>query len=256
MTRIDCAGCSTISWLLASSHVRFFVTSLSPSSWWKRTASLYQTSGFHSLISSILLMCGDAFLLLQACLSLSMSLCPFVLSSYFLHSQYVLPFHMALLRMTVILVRLVMGVCNSVERLFILLLSVFLRFDVVMGCQSVASAEVYDRSCMLSFLCRSFSNWVVGCLLWLWWCTYHCLAVTGWRSGSRYCESAILRNCKSASLVCEMCCWKIQYCAWFGLEDVSLVYWKCVAMAASPVVFQLLCSTLWPHLVSVLLCAV
>ena len=29
-----------------------------------------------------------------------------------------------------------------------------------------------------------------------------------------------------------------------GLEDVSLAYWKCAAMAASPVVFQLLCSTL------------
>ena len=256
MTRIDCNGCSPISWRLASSHVPFFVASLPPSSWRKRTASLYQTSGFYSLVSSILLMCGDAFLLLQACLSLSMSLCPFVLSSYFLHSQYVLPFHMALLHMIAILVRLVMGVCNSVERLFILLLSVFLRFDVVMGCQSVASAEVYDRSCMLSFLCRSSSNWVVGCRLWLWRFTYHCSFVTVWRSSPRYCENAILRNCKSASLVCEMCCWKIQYCAWFGLKDVSLAYWKYVTMAASPVVFQLLCNTLWPRLVSVLLSAV
>ena len=110
-------------------------------------------------------MCGDAFLLLQACLALSVSLCPFVLSSYFLHSQYVLPFHMALLHMIAILVRLVMGVCDSVERLFILLLSVFLRFEGVMDCLSVASAEVYDRSCMLSFVCRSGSNWVMGCLL-------------------------------------------------------------------------------------------
>ena len=109
-------------------------------------------------------------------------------------------------------------------------------------------------------VCASFpyssSNWVVGCLLLLWRCTYHCLAVTVWRSGARHCESANLRNCKSVSLVCEICCWKIQYCAWFGLEDVSLAYGKCVAMAASPVVFQLLCSTLWPRLVSVLLCAV
>ena len=189
-------------------------------------------------------MCGDAFLLLQACLALSVPLYPFVLSSYFLHSQYVLPFHMALLRMTVILVCLVMGVCNSVERLFILLLSVFLRFEGVMDCLSVASAEVYHLSCTLSFLCRSCSNWVMGCLLLLWRCTYHCLAVTVWRSGARYCERAILHNCKSASLVCEMCCWRIQYCAWIGLEEVSLAYWKCVAMAASPVVFQLLCNTL------------
>ena len=92
---------------------------------------------------------------------------PFVLSSYFLHSQYVLPFPVALLRMIAILVHLVMGVCDSVERLFILLLSVFLRFEGVMDCLSVASAEVYHGSCMLSFLCRSCSNWVVGCLLWL-----------------------------------------------------------------------------------------
>ena len=189
-------------------------------------------------------MCGDAFLLLQACLALSVPLGSEILSSYFLLAQYVLPFRMALLHMIVILVRLVMGVCDSVERLFILLLSVFLRFEGVMDCLSVASAEVYDRSCMLSFLCRSFSNWVVGCRLWLWRCSYHCLDVTVWRSGARYCESAILRNCKSVSLVCELCCWKIQYCAWFGLEDVSLAYWKCVAMAASPVVFQLLCNTL------------
>ena len=189
-------------------------------------------------------MCGDAFILLQSCLALSVPLGSEILSSYFLLSQYVLPFRVIPLHMIAILVRLAMDVCNSVERLFILLLSVFLRFEGVMDCQSVASAEVYDRSCMLSFLCRSFSNWVVGCCLWLWRCTYHCLDVTVWRSSARYCESAILRNCKSASLVCEMCCWRIQYCAWFGLEDVSLAYWKCVAMAASPVVFQLLCNTL------------
>lgn len=189
-------------------------------------------------------MCGDAFLLLQSCLALSVPLGSEILSSYFLHSQYVLPFRMALLRMIVILVRLAMSVCDPVERLFILLLSVFLRFEGVMDCLSVASAEVYHLSCILSFLCRSSSNWVVGCLLFLWRCTYHCLDVTGWRSGARHCERAILRNCKSVSLVCEMCCWKIQYCAWFWLEDVSLAYWKCVAMAASPVVFQLLCSTL------------
>ena len=95
-------------------------------------------------------------------------LCHWGLKSYprisFFHSMYFL-FHMALLRMIVILVRLVMGVCNSVERLFILLLSVFLRFEGVMDCLSVASAEVYDRSCMLSFVCRSSSNWVMGCLL-------------------------------------------------------------------------------------------
>lgn len=218
MMRVDCAGCSPISWRLASSHVPFFVASLSPSSWWKRTPSLYQTSSFHSLVSSILLMCGDAFLLLQACLALSVSLCPFVLSSYFLHSQYVLPFHMALLHMIAILVRLVMGVCDSVERLFILLLSVFLRFEGVMDCLSVASAEVYDRSCMLSFVCRSSSNWVMGCLLLLWRCTYRCLDVTVWRSGARHCESANLRNCKSVSLVCELCCWRIQHCAWFGVR--------------------------------------
>lgn len=256
MMRTDCAGCSPISWRLASSHVPFFVASLIPSSWWKRAASLYQTSGFHSLISSILLMCGDAFLLLQACLALFVPLWSVILSSCFLLSQYMLPFRMALLRMNVILVHIAMSVRNSVERLFILLLSVFLRFERVRDCLSVASAEVYDRSCILSFLRRSSSNWVVGCLLLLWRCTYHCLAVTVWRSGARHCESANLRNCKSVSLVCEICCWKIQYCAWFWLEDVSLAYWKCVAMAASPVVFQLLCSTLWPRLVSVLLCAV
>ena len=158
--------------------------------------------------------------------------------------------------MIVILVHLAMDGCDSVERLFILLLSVFLRFEGVMDCLSVASAEVYDRSCMLSFVCRSSSNWVMGCLLLLWRCTYRCLFVTVWRSGARYCESVILRNCKSASLVCEICCRKIQYCAWFWLEDVSLAYWKCVAMAASPVVFQLLFNTLWPRLVSVLLSAV
>ena len=150
--------------------------------------------------------------------------------------------------------------CNecvwSCGKVFILLLSVFLRFEWVMDCLSVASAEVYHLSCTLSFLCRSCSNWVMGCLRWLWRCTYHCLAVTVWRSGARYCERAILHNCKYVSLVCEMWCWKIQYCAWFALEDVSLAYWKCVAMAASPVVFQLLCNTLWPRLVSVLLCAV
>ena len=92
---------------------------------------------------------------------------PFVLSSYFLHSQYVLPFRMALLRMIVILVHLAMSVCDSVKRLFILLLSVFLRFEGVMDCLSIASAEVSHLSCMLSFLCRSCSNWIVGCLLWL-----------------------------------------------------------------------------------------
>ena len=110
-------------------------------------------------------MCGDAFLLLQACLALSVPLGSEILSSYFLLSQYVLPFRMALLRMIVILVHLAMGGCDSVERLFILLLSVFLRFEGVMDCLSVASAEVYDRSCMLSFVCRSSSNWVMGCLL-------------------------------------------------------------------------------------------
>ena len=189
-------------------------------------------------------MCGDAFLLLQACLALSVPLGSEILSSYFLLSQYVLPFHMALLPMIAILVHLAMGGCDSVERLFLLLLSVFLRFEGVMDCLSVASAEVYHLSCILSFVCRSCSNWVMGCLLLLWRCTYHCVAVTVWKSGPRYCESVILRNCKSVSLVCEICCWKIQYCAWFGLEDVSLAYWKCVAMAASPVVFQLLCNTL------------
>ena len=213
MTRTGCSWCSPISWRLASSHVPFFVASLSPSSWWKRTASLYQTSGFHSPISSILLMCGDAFLLLQACLALSVPLGSEILSSYFLHSQYVLPFRMALLRMIAILVRLVMAVCDSAERLFILLLSVFLRFEGVMDCLSIASAEVYHLSCMLSFVCRSSSNWVMGCLLWLWRFTYHCLDVTGWGSGARYCERAILRNCKSVYLVCEMCCLKRQYCA-------------------------------------------
>ena len=213
MMRTGCGWCSPISWRLASSHVLFFVASLSPSLWWKRTPSLYQTSGFHSLFSSILLMCGDAFLLLQACLALFVPLYSFVLSSYFLLSQYVLPFRMALLRMFAILVHLAMGVCNSVERLFILLLSVFLRFEGVMDCLSVASAEVSHLSCMLSFVCRSSSNWVVGCLLLLWRCIYHCLAVTVWRSSPRYCENAILPNCISVSLVCEMCCWKIQYCA-------------------------------------------
>ena len=112
-------------------------------------------------------MCGDALLLLQACLALSVPLGSEILSSYFLLAQYVLPFRMALLRMFAILVRRAMGGCDSVERLFILLLSVFLRFEGVMDCLSVASAEVYDRSCMLSFVCRSFSNWVVGCRLWL-----------------------------------------------------------------------------------------
>lgn len=116
MMRVDCAGCSPISWRLPSSHVPFFVASLSPSSWWKRTAGLYQTSGFHSLISSILLMCGDAFLLLQACLALSVPLGSETLSSYFLLSQYVLPFHMALLPMIAILVHLAMSVCDPVER--------------------------------------------------------------------------------------------------------------------------------------------
>ena len=256
MMRTDCDGCSPISWRLASSHVPFFVASLPPSSWWKRTPSLYQTSGFHSLFSSILLMCGDAFLLLQACLSLSVPLWSVILSSCFLHSQYMLPFRVVLLRMNVILVHIAMSVRNSMERLFILLLSVFLRFEGVMDCLSVASAEVYHGSCMLSFLCRSSSNWVVGCRLWLWRFTYHCSFVTVWRSSPRYCENAILRNCKSASLVCEICCWKIQYCAWFALEDAYLEHWKCVAMAASPVVFLLLCNTLWPRLVSVLLSAV
>ena len=158
-------------------------------------------------------MCGDAFLHLQSCLSLYVSLCPFVLSSYFLLSQYVLPFPLLLLHMIAILVHLAMDVCNSVERLFILLLSVFLRFEGVMDCLSVASAEVYNRSCILSFLCRSCSNWVMGCLLLLWRCIYRCLFVTVWRSSPRYCENAILPNCISVSLVCEMCCWKIQYCA-------------------------------------------
>ena len=106
-------------------------------------------------------MCGDAFILLQSCLALSVPLGSEILSSYFFLSQYVLPFRMALLHMIAILVRLVMGVCDSVERLFILLLSVFLRFEGVMDCLSVASAEVYDRSCILSFVCRSSSNWVV-----------------------------------------------------------------------------------------------
>lgn len=256
MMRTDCAGCSPINWRIVSSHVPFFVASLAPSSGWKRTPSLYQTSGFRSPISSILLMCGDAFLLLQSCVALSVPLNSFFLSSYFLLSQYVLPFRVVLLPMIVILVHLVMGVCNSMERPFILLLSVLLRFDGVLVCLPVASVEVCHRSCMLSFLCRSSSNWVVGCLLWLWRCTYHCLDMTGWRSAVRYCERAILRNCKSLSFVCEICCWKIQYCAWFGLEDVSLAYWECVAMAASPVVFQLLFNTLWPRLVSVLLSAV
>ena len=91
-------------------------------------------------------MCGDALLLLQACLALSVPLGSVILSSYFLHSQYVLPFRMALLRMFAILVRLAMGGCDSVERLFILLLSVFLRFEGVMDCLSVASAELYHGS--------------------------------------------------------------------------------------------------------------
>ena len=112
-------------------------------------------------------MCGDAFILLQSCLALSVPLGSEILSSYFFLSQYVLPFRMALLHMIAILVHLAKGVCDSVERLFILLLSVFLRFEGVMDCLSVASAEVYDRSCILSFVCRSCSNWVVGCLLWL-----------------------------------------------------------------------------------------
>ena len=125
---------------------------------------------------------------------------PFVLSSYFLHSQYVLPFPVALLRMIAILVHLVMGVCNYVERFFILLLSVFLRVEGVMDCQSVASAEVYHLSCILSFLCRSCSNWVMGCLLLLWRCTYHCVAVTVWKSGPRYCE------CHSSQLQIRLSC--------------------------------------------------
>ena len=185
MMRVDCNGCSPISWRLASSHVPFFVASFPPSSWWKRTPCLYQTSSFHSLVSSILLMCGDAFLLLQACLALFVPLWSVILSSCFLLSQYVLPFRMALLRMIAILVHLAKGVCDSVERLFILLLSVFLRVEGVMDCLSIASAEVYHRSCILSFVCRSFSNWVVGCRLWLWRCIYHCLAVTVWRSSPR-----------------------------------------------------------------------
>ena len=213
MMRTDCNGCSPISWRLASSHVPFFVASLPPSSWWKRTPILIQTSGFHSLFSSILLMCGDAFILLQSCLALSVPLGSEILSSYFFLSQYVLPFPVALLRMIAILVHLAKGVCDSVKRLFILLLSVFLRFEGVMDCLSVASAEVYHGSWMQSFVCRSSSNWVVGCLLLLWRCTYRCLAVTVWRSSPRYCENAILPNCISVSLVCEMCCWKIQYCA-------------------------------------------
>ena len=91
-------------------------------------------------------MCGDALLLLQACLALSVPLGSEILSSYFLLSQYVLPFRLILLRMTVILVRLAMSVCDPVERLFILLLSVFLRVEGVMDCLSVASAEVYHGS--------------------------------------------------------------------------------------------------------------
>ena len=130
-------------------------------------ANCKSISDLRFLISSILPMCGDALLLLQACLALSVPLGSEILSSYFLHSQYVLPFRMALLRMIAILVHLAMSVCDSVERLFILLLSVFLRFEGVMDCLSVASAEVYHGSCMLSFLCRSCSNWVVGCRLWL-----------------------------------------------------------------------------------------
>ena len=61
-------------------------------------------------------MCGDAFLLLQACLALSVPLGSETLSSYFLLSQYVLPFHMALLPMIAILVHLAMSVCDPVER--------------------------------------------------------------------------------------------------------------------------------------------
>ena len=61
-------------------------------------------------------MCGDAFILLQSCLALSVPLGSEILSSYFLLSQYVLPFRMALLHMIAILVRLVMGVCDPVER--------------------------------------------------------------------------------------------------------------------------------------------
>ena len=61
-------------------------------------------------------MCGDALLLLQACLALSVLLGSEILSSYFLLALYVLPFRMALLRMIVILVRLAMGVCDPVER--------------------------------------------------------------------------------------------------------------------------------------------
>ena len=256
MIRTDCNGCSPISWRLTSSHVPFFVASLIPSSWWKRTASLCQTSGFYSPTSSILLMCGDAFLLLQACLSLSVPLCPFCFILVFPSFTVCASFPYG----TTAYDCYPGSSCNecvwSCGKVFILLLSVFLRFEGVMDCLSIASAEVYHRSCILSFLYRSSSNWVVGCRLWLWRFTYHCSFVTVWRSSPRYCENAILRNCKSASLVCEICCWKIQYCAWFALEDAYLEHWKCVAMAASPVVFQLLCSTLWPRLVSVLLSAV
>ena len=106
-------------------------------------------------------MCGDAFILLQSCLALSVPLGSEILSSYFLLSQYVLPFRVIPLHMIAILVHLAMDVCDSVERLFILLLSVFLRFEGVMDCLSVASAEVSHLSCMLSFVCRSSSNWVV-----------------------------------------------------------------------------------------------
>ena len=61
-------------------------------------------------------MCGDASLLLQACLALYVPLGSEILSSYFLLAQYVLPFRMALLHIIAILVRLAMDVCNSVER--------------------------------------------------------------------------------------------------------------------------------------------
>ena len=111
-----------------------------------------------SCVETLSFFCRRAYHCLSNCV-------PFVLSSYFLLSQYVLPFPVALLHMIAILVRLVMGVCNYVERFFILLLSVFLRVEGVMDCQSVAGDEVYDRSCILSFLRRSSSNWVVGCLL-------------------------------------------------------------------------------------------
>ena len=46
MMRVDCNGCSPISWRLTSSHVPFFVASFPPSSWWKRTPCLYQNLQF------------------------------------------------------------------------------------------------------------------------------------------------------------------------------------------------------------------